>query len=234
MCNIDINNNSNINQNNINQNNINQNNNKCYPYNARSANDVINCKKNFKNYYTEENNKTNFSLTCLGTMGFSFTDIYTYLPNNTITNIIISKNNTQLIGTTEYKGYLQSQYIYGHSNESCYYIAVNDYVGNQSQQIFLLSYNSTLSADNILSRIQITHSPFQNNIYNACHNYSIKRMYYGGVNIKKLHIQVLNKYGKIINLQNYPTNFVLEFTIEYSSEKLNIFRNILNSDKELL
>ena len=61
----------------------------------------------------------------------------------------------------------------------------------------------------------------QNNVYNSVQDYSIKRNYFGGVKISKLQIQILDKYGRNIDLKNYPTNFVFEFTQEYSSERLD-------------
>ena len=91
--------------------------------------------------------------------------------------------------------------------------------------MILLGENSTLISDNILSRIQITSSPFQNNVYSSSQNYSIKRNYNGPVRIRKLHIKIIDKYGRIIDLNDYPTNFVFEFTTLYSSEKLITFTN---------
>lgn len=88
-----------------------------------------------------------------------------------------------------------------------------------------MGYDSRLVSDNILSRIAVKIQPFQNLLFNALTDYDIKREYYGGVKIRKLHVQVLDKYGRVVDLSDYPTNFVFEFTIQYSSERLSIFRN---------
>ena len=124
-----------------------------------------------------------------------------------------------------YNGYLLAEKVYGYNGETALYISVNDYVGNQGQQILLLGYDKTVTADNILARVPVKIGPFQSNIYNSLIDYSIKREYYGGVKIRKLNIQILDKYGRIVDLSDYPTNFVFEFTIQYSSERLAIFRN---------
>jgi hypothetical protein len=124
-----------------------------------------------------------------------------------------------------YNGYLQSLKVYGGSQETALYIGVNDFVGNHGQQMLLLGHNNTLVSDDILSRVAVKIQPFQNLLFNALTDYNIKRDYYGGVRIRKLHIQVLDKYGRIVDLSDYPTNFVFEFTIQYSSERLSIFRN---------
>ena len=102
---------------------------------------------------------------------------------------------------------------------------MNDYIGNQGQQILLLGTNTTLIADNILAKKTLKISPFKKNIYPLTQDYSIMREYYGGVRVRKLHIQIIDKYGTIVDLNDYPTNFVFEFTTLYSSEKLISFRN---------
>ena len=188
-------------------------------YNNNSTT-CINNDKTINIYNENQLDEVNFSLSCLGTIGFTLGDTY----NSTDQSFIKiefnnSANNFNYNEIVKYNGYLQATNIYGHSNESSFYISVNDFVGNQSQQLILLGYKSTLVADDVLSRIQITSSPFQNNIYSSLQNYSIKRNYNGPVRIRKLHIKILDKYGRLVDLQDYPTNFVFEFTTQYSSEK---------------
>ena len=109
--------------------------------------------------------------------------------------------------------------------DSAVYIRVNDFVGNRGEQIKLTGRNKTEITANVLARTAFKIGTFQNNVYNSVQDYSIKRNYFGGVKISKLQIQILDKYGRIIDLKNYPTNFVFEFTQEYSSERLSNFRN---------
>ncbi len=183
--------------------------------------------KQFNIYKDANKNKINFGLTCLGTMGF---DIDQVLNNG---NPIVIKYTDpkyfyppiSLYKLNFYNGYLLAEKVYGYNGETALYISVNDYVGNQGQQILLLGYDKTVTADNILARVPVKIGPFQSNIYNSLIDYSIKREYYGGVKIRKLNIQILDKYGRIVDLSDYPTNFVFEFTIQYSSERLAIFRN---------
>ena len=179
----------------------------------------INNDKTINIYNENQLDEVNFSLSCLGTIGFTLEDTYNSTNNNFIKIEFSDSDFTYNESIITYYGYLQAKNIYGHSNESSFYISVNDFVGNQSQQLILLGHKSTLVADDVLSRIQITSSPFQNNIYSSLQNYSIKRNYNGPVRIRKLHIKILDKYGRLIDLHDYPTNFVFEFTTQYSSEK---------------
>ena len=213
-----------------------------YPWTNVSYNDISNlelsfsirniysptlCINNEKPYYQENMNEINFSLSCLGTIGYNLSDIYDSINSN---YKIITFNNTdyiKTIGIYTYHGFLESTNIYGHTNDSGIYISVNDFVGNQSQQIILLGFGGTITSDNIIARLPTAGTPFTQNNNNSKTMYSIKREYYGGVRIRKLHIQVFDSYGRLIDLQNYPTNFVFEFTCEYSSENINSFRKKL-------
>ena len=177
----------------------------------------INNEKTINIYKEDTSNETNFSLSCLGTFGFTIKNIYN---NSTYININNREDDYKYIDNNNiYYGYLQASHIYGHSNPTSYYISVNDFVGNQSQQILILGNDGTLISDNVLSRVQIVNGPFQNNIYSSVQNYGIKRNYNGPVRIRKLHIKITDTHGRIIDLQGYPSNFVFEFTCQYSSEK---------------
>jgi len=195
-----------------------------------------NTERQFTSYKNGNENKINFGLTCLGTMGFDIDQVLErgselgdaadpifikYNDNNYIYPPISLSISTPIT----YNGYLQALKVYAYSSETALYVCVNDFIGNHGQQILLLGYDKTLTADNILARVAVKQQPFQQNIYNSLLDYSIKREYYGGVRIRKLSIQIIDKYGRIVDLSDYPTNFVFEFTIQYSSERLAIFRN---------
>ncbi len=213
-----------------------------YPWTNITYNDIANLELSFsirnihlpsicinyeKPYYQNYMNEINFSLSCLGTIGYNLSDVYD-MANSQYKNITFNNSNyIKTIGIYEYYGYLETTNIYGHTNDSGIYISVNDFVGNQSQQIILLGFGGTITSDNIIARLPTAGTPFTQNNTNSKTMYSIKREYYGGVRIRKLHIQVLDCYGRLIDLQNYPTNFVFEFTCEYSSENINSFRKKL-------
>lgn len=185
------------------------------------------CNNNNKPDYQRNMDEINFSLSCLGTFGYGLSDIYDR--ENYIYKMIAFNNTNYLttIGVNTYNGFLESTNVYGHTNDSGLYISVNDFVGNQSQQLILLGFGETITSDNILARIPTSGSPFANSHTNSKTIYTIKRCYHGGVRIRKLHIQILDTYGRVVDLQNYPTNFVFEFTCEYSNEKLTAYRNKL-------
>jgi hypothetical protein len=188
----------------------------------------INCnnlEKDTHQYKGKNVKEINFCFTTLGTFGYDYNQIYDGSNNSIKIRYSDTRYTNKLSDLISYRGYIESLKIYGHTHDSGLYISVNDFIGNHGQQILLMGYDSRLVSDNILSRIAVKIQPFQNLLFNSLTDYDIKREYYGGVKIRKLHVQVLDKYGRVVDLSDYPTNFVFEFTIQYSSERLSIFRN---------
>lgn len=215
-----------------------------FSYLLENVYDTIDCnnKVNFVKGFKENNSaidEEDFKFTTLGTLGYLEGQIYN------IGNIINNKSKLipliikfsdpfyfYTIGFVKYNGYLLAGNIYGSTLDSAIYIRVNDFVGNRGEQIILTGKDKTQITNNVLSRVAFKKEIFQTNVFNSLQDYNIKRNYFGGVRITKLQIQIIDKYGRIVNLQNYPTNFVFEFTIEYSSERLANFRNeMFNSNK---
>ncbi len=167
----------------------------------------------------------NFKFTTLGTFGFDFTDIYTLSGDKIVSSKKFYFDQPTIYSLVTYHGFLKSNFIYAQFACSSYYIRVNDFVGNRGEQIIIQGKNQTQITNNVLAIIPIKDSPFSNSLSSSTSDYSIKRNYFGGVKISKLEIQILDKYGQILDFNDFPTNFVFEFTQEYSSERLSNFRN---------
>jgi len=213
-------------------------------YSLENIDDTIGCDNRVQHVqgFIDNNSskdEQDFRFTTLGTIGFLEGQVYNI--GNTISNQsqltpIIIKHSDQLykykIGFLEFRGYLLGENIYGGDLTSAVYVRVNDFVGNRGEQIILTGRDQTQITNNVLSRIAFKSDGLgETNIFNSLQDYNIKRNYFGGVKISKLQIQIIDKYGRILNLNNNPTNFVFEFTIEYSSERLANFRNeMLNSN----
>jgi hypothetical protein len=98
------------------------------------------------------------------------------------------------------------------------YLVVDDYNNNVNNGFYNALTNSILN-NNILARISIIkENPTKNfDIVNQ-NNLSVitsPRQYFGPVNIQKLHIQLLDSYGRVINLNNMDYSFCLTFRTVY-------------------
>jgi hypothetical protein len=90
-----------------------------------------------------------------------------------------------------------------------YYLCVDDF-NNANDTIYSILTDSILSK-NILSRSAIQSSSgigFSNISYN-----STPRTYPGPVDIQRLHIRLIDAYGRNLNIMNMDFSFVLTFTL---------------------
>ncbi len=93
------------------------------------------------------------------------------------------------------------------------YLAIEDYNNNVNDN-FYSAMDEYILNTNIVARISLTGRFFTR----ISENYTITSMpreYFGPVTINKLHIQLLNEYGKVINLNDMDYSFTLKLTTLY-------------------
>ena len=139
--------------------------------------------------YGNEDRQTPLPLKCGWLMGFR----EGYYENNVS---YVSEGIIDFIGT---------KYIY---------LAVDDFNNNVNDG-FYGAFTSSLLNKNILARISL-----QGNVFSILSqsNYNLittPRQYFGPVDIQKLQIQLLDEYGRILNLNNMDYSFCLTFQTIY-------------------
>ena len=95
------------------------------------------------------------------------------------------------------------------------FLVVDDYNNNVNNGFYSAFTNSLLNK-NILARISLQ----QSNIYNTTsqNNLSVisyPRQYFGPVDIQKINVQLLDEYGRVVNLNNMDFSFCLSFQTVY-------------------
>lgn len=86
---------------------------------------------------------------------------------------------------------------------------IDDFNKN-TNDYFVSNYTHSILKDNILARIQLRVPTYTINYNTASDLISRKREYFGPVTIERLHIQLLNEYGQVIDLNNMDYSFALE------------------------
>jgi hypothetical protein len=94
------------------------------------------------------------------------------------------------------------------------YLVVDDFNKNVNDT-FIAAFNSSILNKNILARISINSPTFTVYSQNNFNVVTIPREYFGPVNINALNIQLLDEYGRIIDLNNMDYSFSLNMTIVY-------------------
>jgi hypothetical protein len=117
----------------------------------------------------------------------------------------------------------QTQYVseslYSGDALEYFYLVLDDYNMAYTSNLFAM-FNDTYIDKNILAKIPYTNN--NNNITNSLTYFdsnlniiSPKREYFGPVDIKKISIQLLNKYGDIVPLNLMDYSFTLEIEMSY-------------------
>jgi len=94
------------------------------------------------------------------------------------------------------------------------YLVIDDYNNNVNNS-FYSAFNSSILSKNILARISIQSSAFSILSQNNLGIVTTPRQYFGPINISKLHIQLLDEYGRILILNNMDFSFCLTFQTVY-------------------
>jgi hypothetical protein len=94
------------------------------------------------------------------------------------------------------------------------YLVVDDY-NNSVNDGFYGAFNSSILNKNILARISLQGSVFNISSENNFNLITTPRQYFGPVDVQKLQIQLLDEYGRILNLNNMDYSFCLTFQTIY-------------------
>jgi len=161
-----------------------------HPCNHKTTFEILNKDVNISLYFSDEYNEnplTTFGWLC----GFRLT---TYL---NVTNQLVSEG------------------IFDNGNENYIYVIINDYQYN-TNHMNIVGFDKSVLNENVIAKV-----PFKNAngsfILSDTNPLSQCREYNGPVNISKLHIKLIDKFGSIIYLNNMDIALTIQFEILYES-----------------
>jgi hypothetical protein len=111
--------------------------------------------------------------------------------------------------------YYTSESIIDLSGPKYLFLIVNDFNNSVNVNFLTLSENGMLP-DNIIARISQKGQLFSIQSQNDFSIYAEPRYYYGPVKINKLNIQLIDEYGRPVDLHNKDFSFTLRLTTIYS------------------
>ena len=97
------------------------------------------------------------------------------------------------------------------------YICINDFT-NAGNNNFIAAFSESTLSPNIIARIQYQELIQHDGIYNFGMDDDTlygTREYFGPVDIQKLHLQILDEYGRVLDLNNMDWSCTLTFDILY-------------------
>ena len=95
------------------------------------------------------------------------------------------------------------------------YLVIDDF-NNSVNDGFYGAFTSSILNKNILARISLQGSVFSTFTQNNLALLTTSRQYFGPVDIQKIQVQLLDEYGRILNLNNMDYSFCLTFQTIYN------------------
>ena len=96
------------------------------------------------------------------------------------------------------------------------YVSLDDF-NNSVLNSFYGAFNSSVINKNILARITLQQGTFNIFAQNNLTSLTTPRAYFGPVDIQRFHVQLLDEYGRVINLNNMDYSLTLELELLYES-----------------
>ena len=165
-----------------------------------------------KNFYyildfiTNQDKNNKLEENCGWRLGFRKGSYTVTKKDNKINNFVLPKLTLNCL--------VESEGGFGKSDENYFYLSFDDFNKNYKNSIVAEQNNSILGST-FLARVPMTNSD-KNIMNDNGHDKIFKSSeYFGPVKIEKFRIQLLDKYGKKLNLNNNDFSFTLECTQIY-------------------
>jgi len=100
------------------------------------------------------------------------------------------------------------------SGSKYFFLVVDDYKNNVNNNFFS-AFNSSILNKNILARISLQTNTYSILEQNNLALITTPREYFGPVDIQNLTIQLLDEYGRVVDLNNMDLSFCLTLTTSY-------------------
>jgi hypothetical protein len=126
-----------------------------------------------------------------------------YCCENTSTTI----NNLFIYNCESSDSVLEAESLYDPLVNRYFMLSVNDFQNNHNRCLISPSLSETMADTNLLSKI---YSNSSETLYE-----NPERLYFGPSNISRLHIKLLDEFGRIVDLNNGDFSFSLELEILY-------------------
>ena len=118
------------------------------------------------------------------------------------------------------KGTITSEGICSIVGPKYVYICVNDYT-NAANNHFVAAFSSSVLSPHIIARVNYQTLVQNNGIYNYSEDddfndsHTRSREYFGPVDINRLHFQILDEYGRVLDFNNMDWSCALTFDVMY-------------------
>jgi hypothetical protein len=131
--------------------------------------------------------------------------------NHTVIENTVSQHQEVLL----YKGVVTSETSFGSGHHHYIFVAVNDYNRNCLTETISAQTGDIFVGNNILGRLSCGTTPTEVLVSTPADRIFRQRDYLGPVSLSRFTVELLNKYGDLIDLNNNDFSLSLELTVVY-------------------
>jgi hypothetical protein len=162
------------------------------------------------------NFKTNFELTLNHPATFSYSLQFVDDINQNIMNTMGWTLGFRLGNYLDITGTITSEGLFDAGGDRYIYMAVTDYQYNNNASN-IVGFDKSMLNEDIIAKIPIVNGKLSLLIDENNNPLAKSRKYNGPVNLSKLHIKIIDKFGKVIDFNNMDYSFTLELEVLYES-----------------
>lgn len=111
---------------------------------------------------------------------------------------------------------LQSEGLFDASGDRYIYMAVNDYQYNKNTSN-IVGFDKSISNEDIIAKIPMVNGKLSIIIDDNNNPLTKTRKYNGPVQLSKLQVKILDKFGRLIDFNNMDYSFTLELELLYEN-----------------
>jgi hypothetical protein len=111
---------------------------------------------------------------------------------------------------------ITSEGIFDNGSENYIYVIVNDYQYN-TNNTNIIGFDGSILNENVIAKLVYQNNNYSYILINDNNPLTQVREYNGPVNISKLNIKLLDKFGRIINLNNMDIGLTIQYNTLYES-----------------
>jgi hypothetical protein len=111
---------------------------------------------------------------------------------------------------------ITSEGIFDNGSENYIYVIVNDYQYN-TNNTNIIGFDGSVLNENVIAKLVYQNNNYSYILINDNNPLTQVREYNGPVNISKLNIKLLDKFGRVINLNNMDIGLTIQYNTLYES-----------------
>ena len=162
------------------------------------------------------NFRTKFELTENHPAKFKYSLIFVDNISQNIMNTLGWTLGFRLGSYEDITGKLISEALFDASGDRYIYMSITDYQYNNNISN-IVGFDKSMLSEDIIAKIPIINGKLSMVIDENNNPLAKSRKYNGPVNLSRLHIKIMDKFGKIIDFNNMDYSFTLELEVLYES-----------------